>query len=332
MNPMKSSEGILSRFVLPKWRELLFLSLAIGCPLFIAHTPPLNADDERRADASATPEKLGKSLFERMQASRAKLKSGVFEAHRVMTLKTSKPKQKQSKPYHEEKMFCAFDFDQDLLRFDAERSVENSVSNSVMRYYTTRTAARLYTPDTNILQNIPPHWHLQFKGNFHPFDLRLVGICNRVEFERVTSYEKMVEFYTKECTVTGKPLQDNKYLLALMHKAGKSQVRREIVLDASRDFVPVQFVSRYRNSESEGWRSSSTAITAEWKKSDQSDVYLPVKLKFPEENADDKITFAWKLVNQPPDQKLFTQVDLKIAPGTQIIDATIPGKPELEQP
>ncbi|HUG19581.1 MAG TPA: hypothetical protein VMM56_11410 [Planctomycetaceae bacterium] len=332
---MKSARRIKSSSVFKRWRDLLFLTFTTGYLLSLSPPLLLNAEEDQISQASATPEESGPYLLERLQASRAKLKSGVFQAHRVVTRKpTAREEQDQAGPYLEEKIFCAFDFEQDLLRFDTERSGENALLNQVFRYFTTRTEAWHFMSgrNGNMLKKILPHGHLQFRGEFHPFDIRLVGICNRTEFQQVSSYEKLVEFYTKECTATGKLLEDKKYLLTLSHNAGKAQIRREIILDASRDFVPVQFDSRYLSSESEGWRSLHPSITVEWKKSERSNAFVPAKLIFPEETADDEITFECKSVNQPLDQKWFTLVDLKIPHGTEIIDASIPVNPVLEQP
>jgi len=326
---------------------LVFVSLAIGCLFLIAHSQPLNADDERRTAASSTPEELGKYLLERMQTSRVKLKSGVFEAHRVVNSKTSeKDQQQEAKPIARTKIFCAFDFENDLLRFDkderwfdTESSAEKVKMEQVSRYFTTRTEARRYSSQRhegqeaalNQLQEVPPCYQLQRRRGAFPifFDVRLVGICTKAELVTVagSEFEGVVKFYTEKCSATGKPLDDNQYLLILSQDVGESQVRREFVLDASRDFVPVQYDQRYRNPDSDEWKSLFPPITAEWKKSEQSDVYVPVKLKFPDKKADDELTFEWKSVNQPPDQKLFTEESLNVPPGTHVVDATIPGKP-----
>jgi len=315
----------------------LWRSLVAGGVLLLAHS--VGAEEGVLPDPAVTPEELGQFLLERMQASREKLKSGVFQADRVWILKT--PESEQSHPG--EHIFCAFDFEKDLLRFDNE-------SSEGFRYFTTSTEARLYTSSSEDNPNdwfakVPPHFLGRFMRQYRLFDVRLAGICSHGEFED-GSFEDLMKFHTKECTATGKPLEGNRYLLILSYQHVNrslpllvriTQYRQEYVLDASRDFVPIKFTFRMKDFKSKQWESLDPPVTAEWKKNEPSDVYVPVKLRFPErwiseESLVTQYTFKWKSVNQPVDQKLFTEDGLKVPPGTEVEDLTRRFKDAPEEP
>jgi hypothetical protein len=112
----------------------------------------------------------------------------------------------------------------------------------------------------------------------------------------------------------------------LYHTIRNSIVRINIVLDASKGYVPIEYQMQYgsRENDRDVWQDPWITEQLQWKS--VNDHWVPVSIAIQTLNDDpivrEQLTIDWQSVNEPIPDRYFTEEDLDIAEGTVTFDAT----------
>jgi hypothetical protein len=205
---------------------------------------------------------LGEVLSKKLLSSVGDLRTGIFSSKWESWYGSERPSD-DAEIALIEKTKCVFDYSNERMRVDFERTGSSITRNRLAKYFTTRESAQLYIPETNTVQILPPNSHLDRRFGFSPIDPRFLGLCTRLELTRIRNYVELREFIT-ECIAEGKELPDERHQLSLYHPAGKSTVRRLIILDSSRNYIPLKLTCQFSNTEDLVWQDSTTK-KLQWK-------------------------------------------------------------------
>lgn len=262
-----------------------------------------------------------------MEDARSQVRSGVFRASG--RLRSEHPVNGRSEGPVE--IYCVFDHDRDILRFDREEPIDVVTRNrGTVKEIASSKFVR--TPDSTI------HWGgasapritLRPSGTpptvaMRPFDVRALGIASLSALDHGDDYHTLLERVYRRAQVLDARVEDGVHRVTWLLNEG---VRRTVWVDSNRGFTPLRFVQREANGPQDGdalsplWGSETLNCDVSW--SERQSVWLPIAISITltgknRQKAYD-LSISWENVNQPIDDSLLTPEGLGLPDHTLIID------------
>jgi hypothetical protein len=229
-------------------------------------------------------------------------------------------------------VFCAFDMDQDLFRFDRDQPIrtkrtgapDDSARIKQIRFAFSRIQNRsMYYQDSSGSLTIQ-NWSGKLPITLCPFDIRAVGLLFSQTYRDGTPFEKILDGFCKlephEVVAEGNGVYRIHWLL------GSGQQRRTLWVDAANGYSPIRLEVQDRRfpftPNDDDWPAPFAVSRAEWTK--MAGVWVPITFFFenrgPGNLARYEHTFLWESVNRTLPKELFTAEGLKAPKGTLVLN------------
>jgi len=256
-----------------------------------------------------TPEQLAQFALAGLKNGRSKLTSGVYRAHGKLDRST----EVVDPVVGPIEIFCAFDYNQSLMRFDRAEPLWVARGTSTTKRIEQYGGKFVSTPDMAIellSGNSAGEITAAPRPNkaIRPFDIRMVGVSGWGTLDTRLTLDQMVDIYRRFYVLVSASADANdEYTLRWTDKA--AELRAELRLDGKKEFAPVRFEVRFRNEKvgRDEWGKVINVSTVSWSRI--NDVWVPHVWHDEETTGTTKkrdLTFEWESVNGPVDKSLFT--------------------------
>lgn len=320
---------------------ITFLTVECGRPL---------AQAEQRGDVD---EQLAKFVIAGLKSNRELLRSGVFTANGSLVRGVP------TEDYiaGEMQIYCAFDFERGLFRFERKeperksvevdaaflkRMEENALTSEEIAQLRTRSAAQgqhyvtakyIETPKSTV------HWRSGSPRmvtvhkidqralgiqNTKAFDVRNLGLAMSLNLENLTPYEKLIAAYDKYQIVEARMVSDTQRLISWVFGADRS-LKITLLIDVTQGFSPVRLeFSEQANDEKWGQPNLWNDLT--WVR--VSSVWVPKTYSFESRNGlpsvdSYKLDFTWESVNEKLPDKMFSAEGLEESKESFVMDVRL---------
>jgi hypothetical protein len=288
------------------------------------------------APADAGREKLAQFIGLGFKDGRDRLHSGVYRA-RGRKVDDSAETGKLEGPVD---IFCAFDYRNELLRFDrvevdrvfpvgAEEGQKTAwVAEPVGGKYarTPKKSFHVAHGDKNPSITVHDPQYSPLTG-VQPIDIRTLGLCYANDLE--SSFQETYKSLTLQAPdEIGKDAK-GMYRLRIEYDEGLAQY--VVWLDEAKGFVPVRMERAERNEPGERWEQRCVSEVS-WVEKGQAWVpksYRIVDQIVPGRTMTYELAFDWESVNEPIPEKLFTPEGFGLPKGALIINEEL-SKPFIE--
>lgn len=258
------------------------------------------APDAAAADRSQTTEKDRKRIQELLTKAwsrRKQIRSGVFEAVEYRSNRTN--------------IYCAFDHDKRLFRFDRS-GWDESAAKVDFRYI--RVAEKQMVRDRDGRTFIFGTKWKPYQRRFDPFDVRLLGVHTWAGQHRLgMEFDRVQKFYANEeswSQVTVGP--DKRLRIDFKYKNESSTWGQSLWFNESEGLTPVRLEVHFFGRNRKQDRPIEMVQTS-WKKF--KEVWVPMTVHAERRtttgNRDFDLKITWKSVNDPVDANLFKEQALK---------------------
>lgn len=284
-----------------------------------------SADRVRAQEAAPAESDVVGSRFENpeyvlagFRAGRDRLSRGCFSATKVGSMSFANDGMRSEETEYR----CAFDYAQQLLRFDFNVAMGTSISG---KYISRSEYALMASADDHLVTRYPSGVYPNDISK-KPFDVRNVGVVDfLLLFAKTFSFEEFmsaIERQHGEGLVTCAAVHDGDQHLVLLKyiRTSDRSERWDIFMDPERDFVPVRWERRWADASGELSDPNGTMST-EW--SQIQDVWVPLNVQYSSEtpgNPNLALAFVWESVNGDLDPVLFSQEGLDLPDSAWIVD------------
>ncbi len=281
----------------------------------------------KEADETANDADEARMVLAKFIEGRNKFRSGVFSIEGQYD--ASDPSSRYIGPVE---MFSAFDYARDRLRFDRRwsfQSAEPGAANPTPTGKVTIRGGRFvrlpdrlirYWEDRNGTVEISRPGS-ETPADVFPFDVRAVGVCSWLTLAKTESHEDILRGFD-EYLVGYEHSEDGIHRLTWENDEYKT--RWSVHFDSSKGFVPVRYElsARKKASQEPEDYPPVTVVETTWQESEG--IWVPASCSFDIFSPSPRrqtLLFAWKSVNQPVDDSLFTVEGMNLPEGTHVSDA-----------
>lgn len=261
-------------------------------------------------------EKISSSVraFSALKAGREKLVSGQYSVV-VIADHASTPKPAESV------RDVAFDLRSGYFRQDFRYT---DTKDGAGQYINTPTQSLLVTNDEKVLVRYPPGF-FPAGMTLRPFDVRLVGVTSLIPLFQIEttfdSYFRGMEPHVKKGTVSATEVGSKTEPLVRLRINPRGKYGQYIVLDTSKDHVPIRFEEWYDLEKAASADSPDSELDVTWKS--MSGVWVPERAIFQMNRGNRQsydANFHWRRVNCDLAPELFQESGLRLAPDASVID------------
>lgn len=326
----------------------LFVAACIAFVAAEGGTPLAHAEQRGAVD-----EQLAKFVIAGLKSNRESLRSGVFTANGFLV---------QGVPSMDDitgevQIYCAFDFDRGLFRFERKepqrkivevdaaflkRMEENALRPEEIAQLRTRSAAQgqhyvtakyIETPKSTV------HWRsgsprmVSVHGtdkralgiqNTKAFDVRNLGLAMSLNLENLTPYEKLIAAYDKYSIVEARMVSDTQRLISWVFGPDQT-LKITLLIDVTQGFSPVRLEFSERDNDGK-WGQPNLWNDLTWIR--VSGVWVPKTHSFENRNGlprldSSKLDFTWESVNEKLPDKMFSAEGLEESKESFVMDVRL---------
>ncbi len=306
------------------------------------------AASARPPNGDTDPAVLTRHLIHGMISQRERLKTGVFHATGKSSVVTVLPKPLEG----EVRVYCAFDYDQGLYRFDRSEPglvtrVEGPPTSKeddpnkhprvtkaeVYSFKSIRTPAGMtwWVSGSGDHQAVVQAPGKRLPPQIGLFDIRALGVADTGSLERHVMFSEIAAVLLSR--PPAKVSQDGPHVWRIdwhvLPKNGPTIVRTSLWVDES-NFTPIRLEHHNGKgpTEASGWEPPMMVSEVAWREINQVWVPKTFSIKDVKRNGVNScdLDLMWESVNQPVPAKVFTVEGLELKKGTQIVDTQL-GKP-----
>lgn len=305
--------------------------LGLLCYLFPFGTTLAFASGEEAERVQKEPppnsEKLS-FVFAGLRSTHEQLRSGLFEAvdKTFRAPADDENEQPSNEPIAESQIVCGFDRLNGRLRYD-ETAVRGMNPGGGVRYIFEGDHCH-YRQLNAIEVNVFPKDAVP-TFSVRPFDVRQVGLGNVNDFQERVGFEQLCNGFLNTLTFT-QELKNDDGTIDLHFVAPKAPVTVLLRVDPAKGYLPVHLEAAHKRT-----KQAFATTTTDWKH--RNGAYVPVSMncqyRQPDEVIRKALTFTWKNVNEPVDEKFLSKNAMDIKKGDLLVDFTVDkDKPVIHDP
>ncbi len=299
----------------------------------------LHADGGAQDD----PARVTDFLWRGVQAHREQLQSGIFRADGRYLDDSPAEQVHVEKEVH---VFCAFDYAEDLLRFDrlqpddsaAELAEKDTGSPDLSKVrglkglwggkYARGRDVSTYASEGDNQVSVRARDHA-LPPMVRVFDVRAIGLCYFSNLDRGTTLSELLELYKGQSPT--EVLNDGKGISRIRWRLAADHLRT-VCIDEQRGFTSIRLEvagGAVKPGEEGDWASPTIVSDVSW--IEVSGVWVPKTYHIENTLSSGRkcsydLAFEWESVNKPIPYVLFTAEGFDLKRGTYIVDVRL-GKP-----
>lgn len=227
-------------------------------------------------------------------------------------------------------IFCAFDWSNDLLRFDRtepDQMPSQGARPSALwggKIARNRTTVDIWLLNDTSVVTSPSDKRLP--EQVRPFDVRGVGLYSWItgsSFE--TTFDRLMTFYSENRPVQV-TVEDGVYHFVVIQDAKKyAEMKLDVWIDGTKGYSPIRLERRFRTYKESNtkWPEPDSVSETTW--AQIQGVWVPSTWKI-DQRRQGKIkkayalSFEWEAINSALDARLFTKEGFNLEKGTYLID------------